>query len=181
MELHISTDVEQAAATAARRIAELLQAALDERGRASLAVSGGRSPRPMYRALAAHRLDWSAITVFQVDERAVAWDHEASNAGAIMRGLVEPTGVDAHLFRCHEAMTVDELEDEAQRMTDVLHASEGSPPVLDVVHLGLGTDGHTASWPPGHPVLDEVEAPVAVVADFDGHDRLTLTPPVGNP
>lgn len=178
MELHIATDAEQAAATGARRIADLLRAAIEERGAATLAVSGGTSPLPMFRALASQRLDWSAVTIFQVDERAVAADDPASNRAAIERLLVTPTGARAELFECRASMTADELAAEARRVEALLAGGLGVPPVFDVVHLGLGTDGHTASWPPDHPVLDELDETIAVVPDFGGHDRLTLTPPV---
>ncbi len=112
----------------------------------------------------AHDMPWEAITVWQVDERVAPDGHPQRNAGQ----LVE--------FPCRvELMPVtdDDLVAAAARY------ASGLPDRFDVVHVGLGDDGHTASWPPGDPVV-ESERSCEVIGEFNGFRRMTLTPPVVN-
>lgn len=122
-------------------------------GEMHLAVSGGSTPPAMFAALVQHRLDWSRLHIWQVDERCVPLDDERRNARQL--GPFHEVGAVVHL-----------LPDEW-------------PTRLDVVHLGLGDDGHTASWPPGDPVVQSLR-PVEEVGPFNGTKRWTLTPPVIN-
>jgi len=160
-----------AATAAADVIADLLQSAIGTRGRASLALSGGTTPAEMVRQLARHDVDWSAVDIFQVDERAVGMRDAARNWP-----LTQPLTAlvpESNLY----PMPV-EAEDGDVQYARVLADSLGMPPVLDVVHLGLGTDGHTASLVPGDPVVEVADRDVAWVGEYQGHRRMTLTSPV---
>lgn len=161
-----ATDVivdEHPAARAAALLADQVRAAIAARGRATLAVSGGSTAPPMLDALAAaHDLDWTSVDVFQVDERVAPDGDPDRNAGQLT----------AFPGRHHlMPVTAADLEAAAGDYAALL------PDRFDVVHLGVGPDGHTASWPPGDPVIDRTE-PVAVSGVYQGRVRMTLTPPV---
>jgi 6-phosphogluconolactonase len=171
MELIVCDDP---AVAAAERIALYLTEAIERRGRAVLALSGGSTPLPMFDHLATIDLPWAAVHVLAVDERNVARDHPDSNWAAIEARVVGPTGAAGHPFTVAPAAssTVHDLlaASDAARLDEL---TGGWP--IDVVHLGLGDDGHTASWPPGVAVPDDVT--VAAIPPFNGHPRITLTPP----
>lgn len=161
-----ATDVivdEHPAARAAALLADQVRAAIAARGRATLAVSGGSTAPPMLDALAAaHDLDWTSVDVFQVDERIAPDGDPDRNAGQLT----------AFPGRHHlMPVTAADLEAAAGDYAALL------PDRFDVVHLGVGPDGHTASWPPGDAVIDRTE-PVAVSGVYQGRVRMTLTPPV---
>jgi 6-phosphogluconolactonase/glucosamine-6-phosphate isomerase/deaminase len=149
-------------ARAAAEIAARLRDAVAARGDASLAVSGGSTGRGLLIALAATDVAWSAVRVWQVDERVAPDGDPDRNAGQLD---VLPG---EHLLM---PVTAPDLE---QAAADY---GAGLPDVFDVVHLGIGPDGHTASWPPGDPVIDRT-TPVALSAPYRGRVRMTLTPPV---
>lgn len=150
---------------AATWLARRLRAACRSRGTASLALSGGSTAPPMIEALLAVDLPWERITVWQVDERVRPDGHPARNA-AQLAGL--PCRV--RLM----PVTAAGLRAAAARYAGAL------PERFDVVHLGLGDDGHTASWPPGRPAVVTSPRAVELVPDFNGHDRMTLTGAVVN-
>ena len=179
MRLEIARTAEAAAGVAARLIATVLGIALGRRPRASLALSGGSSPLPMLRALARESLDWSSVHVYQVDERVVAWGDSARNLGALDEILV--WGGPLPRRNLHP-MWVDrsDLESAAADYAAEIAQVAGDPPVIDVVHLGLGGDGHTASLFPGDPVLAVKDRSVAITGEHNGHRRMTLTYPVLN-
>ncbi|MEO8223383.1 MAG: 6-phosphogluconolactonase [Gammaproteobacteria bacterium] len=179
MRLEVAKTAADAAAVAARLIATVLGIALGRRTRASLALSGGNSPLPMLRALAREPLDWSAIHVYQVDERVVARGDSARNLGSLDEILVwrgplprrnlHPMWVD----RQDRAGAADAYAAELAQVA-------GDPPVLDLVHLGLGSDGHTASLFPGDRALRVADRSVAVTGEHNAYRRMTLTLPVLN-
>jgi 6-phosphogluconolactonase len=178
MEWITGEDVATAERAAAELIARQLAQAAADRGRATLALSGGRTPWPMFARLAAQELDWSRVHLFQVDERIAAPDDEARNwtrfLSSPLAGRIAP--------RQRHAMPV-ELDDPDRAAAEyALTLSEwaGDPPVLDVVHLGLGEDGHTASLFSGDPLLHEKERAAGVSATHDGYRRLSLTLPTLN-
>ena len=148
----------------ARSLAVRLRGAIRRRGSASLAVSGGSTALSMLAALVHEDVDWERLTVWQVDERVAPDGHEDRNAGQLW---FMPTEL--------RLMPVagDDLAMAAMRYAESL------PDRFDVVHLGLGNDGHTASWPPvphaDAPVVSGTSA-VAMVGDFNGRGRMTLTP-----
>ena len=171
MRLVVEPTPEAAAEAAATEIAGQLRAAIGDSGRASLAVSGGTTPVEMVRRLSQQEVDWVQVDLFQVDERAVPLGDPARNWA-----LVAPLTELIPQSRCH-AMPV-ERDDGDELYTRALEHATGSPPVLDVVHLGLGADGHTASLVPGDPAVGVTERDVVWVGEYRGHRRMSLTVPV---
>ena len=161
VELRVGDDP---ASAAGHWLARRVRDAVRRRGQASVAVSGGSSAPPLFAALLREDLPWQQLTVWQVDERVAPDGCAARNALQLvdLPARVRPMPVNA-----------TDLVAAARRYAATL------PERFDVVHLGLGDDGHTASWPPGDPVVDAVE-PCAVVGEFNGFRRMTLTPPVVN-
>ena len=179
MRVEVLADAESVARYAAEVIAAEARAAVKARGRFAVAVSGGRTARPMLRALSALDLPWAHVHVLQVDERIAPADHEDRNLTHLRANLLGGAHpCPAHIY----AMPVESanLDEAAARYAQTLAEVAGSPPVLDLVHLGLGTDGHTASLIPGDPVLDIVDADVAVTGVYEGRRRMTLTYPALN-
>ena len=176
-------EVLEDAAAVARRAAEVIAAAArnasESRGRFTLAVSGGSTPRAMLRALADESIRWESVWVVQVDERGVPEGHEERNLTHLRTSLLAhaPIGPD-HV----RAMPVEapDLEAAARQYARTIENIAGSPPVLDLVHLGLGPDGHTASLVPGDPVLEITDADVAMTDVYQGRRRMTLTYPILN-
>jgi len=177
MNIRVLADADAVAAAGADCIADAAWAAVDQRGLFTLAVSGGRTPWAMLRALAGRDLPWQRIKVLQVDERAVPAGSQDRNLEHLRESLLTTAPLPLeNLF----PMPVDDsdLETAAARYQRTLAALAGSPPVLDLVHLGLGPDGHTASLVPGDPVLELTDASVGITNVYQGHRRMTLTYPV---
>lgn len=156
--------------TAAHWIADRIERALADRATCSIALSGGNTPRPVYRRLAGIGLPWERVHVFFADERRVPPDDERSNFRLVRETLLAhlPVQPDVHRMKGEEADG------------DVAAAAYATelPDALDVVVLGMGDDGHTASLFPGSPALHERDRRVlAVPGPPDSPDRLTLTPP----
>ncbi len=167
MKEEIVADVEAAALRGAELIALAAVAAIEARGVFSLAVSGGHAPWRMFELLGTHELDWDAIEVFQVDERIAPEGDDDRNLTHLLASL--PAAGAARV----RPMTVDDpdLEAAAARYAEQL------PTELDLVHLGLGPDGHTASLIPGDPVLDVDDRLVGLTGEYQGRRRMTLTYP----
>ena len=179
MQLEVASTAAVAAEVAARLIATVLGISIGRRTRASIALSGGNSPLPMLKALALEPLDWSAIHVYQVDERVVARGDSARNLGSLDEILVWRGPLPR---RNLHPMWVDraDLNSAAESYASELAQVAGDPPILDVVHLGLGADGHTASLFPGDPALEIDDRSVGLTKEHNGHRRMTLTLPVLN-
>lgn len=166
---------------AAVRLANALGEAVEQRGIATLAVSGGSTPAEMFDELTQLRVPWEHVHLFQVDERVAPDGHEDRNLVQLRAHLVDR--VAGPLGGVHP-MPVSDVHDDAGaaraagRYAGWLREVAGDPPVLDVVHLGLGADGHTASLVPDDPVLDVRDRSVAVSRTYQGRQRLTLTFPV---
>jgi 6-phosphogluconolactonase len=179
MELEIFDDAESVARAAAAAIAEDARAAISSRGRFTLAVSGGRTPWIMLRALADEDVPWASVHLFQVDERIAPAGDPDRNLTHLRESFLQhvPLGP----AQIH-AMPVEEsdLQAAANKYARELAATAGSPAVLDLVHLGLGPDGHTASLVPGDPALGVTEQDVTVTGIYQGRRRMTLTYPVLN-
>lgn len=168
-------DLAEATATG---LCTLLLQCVDERGTAVLALSGGSTPVPMFGRLFTRELPWEQITIVQVDERVAPAGHTDRNLTDLARSLEGTPGARAHL----EPMPVeaDDLDAAAAGYADVLRAVAGDPPVIDVIQLGIGSDGHTASLVPGDDVLEVTDRDVAVSGRYQGRRRMTLTYPAIN-
>jgi 6-phosphogluconolactonase len=179
MRVEVRPSADDAARYAAQFIASELRAALASRKRASLALSGGSSPRQMFHELAACQLDWNNIAVFQVDERVAPADDPARNLAAIADELVRHGGLPRqNLF----PMPVEnqDLQRACAHYELSLQRAAGQPPTLDVVHLGLGADGHTASLFAKDGALEERARDIALTGVQAGFRRMTLTLPAIN-
>ncbi len=176
--LEVASDPVQLARVCAERIAALIDLALDERDRAHIALSGGTTPAAAYRVLNQEHLPWNRVDVVLGDERWVPPTDPASNARMLRDTLLAEGGPGA-AARFHPVPT--ELESPAASV-DAFEAyvrdlCPGDPPRFDVMLLGLGDDGHTASLFPGTPATEERTRLVTIGAG-KGLERISLTAPV---
>ena len=172
-------DAEAVARRAAAVIAGEARAAVAARGRFLLAVSGGKTPWIMLRALAAEEVPWKQVHVVQVDERVAPAGHADRNLAHLRATLLEHAPLREEQIHAMPVESAD-LEAAAAHYARVLREIAGTPPVLDLAHLGLGTDGHTASLVPGDPALAVADRDVAITELYQGRRRMTLTYPLLN-
>jgi 6-phosphogluconolactonase len=165
-ELEVSPDAQAVAAAAADYVAELAWHAVEERGLFTFAVSGGHTPWAMFAALAQRDMPWAEAQIFQVDER-VAPDGDPDRNLTHLRASLGSAPAQVHPM----PVTDPDLQAAAASYATVL------PQRFDLVHLGLGPDGHAASLVPGDPVLAVTDALVGVTQPYQGHQRMTLTYP----
>ena len=175
--LRIAATGEELARQTAEQLASILDLALAERDRAQIALAGGSTPRAAYQRLAAEHLPWDRVDVLLGDERWVSPDDPASNARLLRESLLaDGPGREARFHAVPTHLATPEASAEAY--ADLLvQLCGGAPPVLDVVLLGLGEDGHTASLFPG------TSAPLVrdrwvTTGEGKGLPRITLTAPV---
>jgi 6-phosphogluconolactonase len=176
MKLEVLADADAVAQAAANIIAADARAAVALRGRFVIAVSGGQTPWVMLRALAGKDLPWPDVHVLQVDERVAPAGDADRNLTRLRESLLEHAPLPPAQIHAMPVEAIDLLA-AAGRYAATLRELAGTPPVLDLVHLGLGPDGHTASLVPGDPVLDVIDADVALTGVYQGRCRMTLTYP----
>jgi 6-phosphogluconolactonase len=165
-ETQIAPDANALAAMAASYVVSLAKAAVVARGRFTFAVSGGHTPWAMFEALRAEYMPWAQVELFQVDER-VAPDGDPDRNLTHLRQSIGDVPAQVHPMPVNEP----NLEAAAASYATVL------PERFDLMHLGLGPDGHTASLVPGDPVLGVTDKLVGVTQPYQGHQRMTLTYP----
>jgi len=179
MKIEIFADADSVAQEAAKFIAAEARAAIAERGRFIMAVSGGHTPWVMLRALAREEIPWDSVHLAQVDERVAPRGHPDRNLTHLHESLLEHATLPEEQIYAMPVESTD-LEAAAKQYAATLAKIAGSPPVLDLVHLGLGPDGHTASLVPGDAAVGVNDADVAVTGIYQGRRRMTLTYPILN-
>ncbi len=174
MTVEVLPDAEAVARRAAEAIAEQARSAVAARGCFTLAVSGGATPRRLFGALSGKAVPWPHVHLFQVDERIVPADDPDRNSRELVANLVSRVPLIADHVHAMPVEDAD-LEAAARRYAATLGTLAGVPPVLDLIHLGLGTDGHTASLVPGDAVLSISGTDVALTGFYKGTRRMTMT------
>jgi 6-phosphogluconolactonase len=179
VKIDVLTDADAVAQQAAKLIAAAVRDAAAARNRFILAVSGGRTPWQMLRALATEDVPWPAIQIVQVDERIAPDGDPDRNLTHLHESLLEHAPIQPNQIHAMPVNATD-LETAAADYSRELQAIAGSPSVIDLIHLGLGPDGHTASLIPNDPVLNVTDRDVALTGVYQNRRRMTLTYPIIN-
>ncbi len=163
-------------------VVEKLQAAVAERGIFTIALSGGSTPRPLYEALAQQDLPWDKVHIFWGDERYVPLSHPDSNEGMARAAWLDRVPIPAaniHPMPTNEPDPAIAAQKHEQELQQFFHIPSGVFPAMDMVLLGMGDDGHTASLFP-HTQALEVADRLITVGNKDGQPRITFTAPLIN-
>jgi 6-phosphogluconolactonase len=168
IEVEVLDDPGAVAAGAAEEVAEHARGAVADSGRFTFAVSGGTTPWAMFTELRSLDIPWERVAIYQVDERVAPAGDPDRNLTHLTASLPPGGLAEIHAMPVEDA----DLDDAATRYAASL------PDRFDLVHLGLGPDGHTASLVPGDPVLSVTDRRVALTEPYRGHRRMTLTYPV---
>lgn len=178
MEVIVLPDAEHLAHHAADLITDYARASLRAGRKFVMAVSGGKTPEIMFTSLATRDIDWPSVVIAQVDERVAPLGSEERNLTQLEHRLLSPARIPRE-----NVLTMpvdDDLETACRRYETELTTVAGDPPVLDLVQLGLGADGHTASLVPSDPVLGVDDRDVWMAGPYSGRQRMTLTYPAIN-
>jgi 6-phosphogluconolactonase len=179
VKIEILADADVVARKGAAIIAEEARLAVSTRGRFTLAVSGGHTPWLMLRALVDEDVPWKNVHVIQVDERVAPAGNPDRNLTYVRECLLEHVPIPPqHVYPM--PVEAPNLQSAVVHYALKLQELAGSLPILDLVHLGLGPDGHTASLVPGDPVLEIADTDVALTGVYQGRRRMTLTYPIIN-
>ena len=179
MKIEVYADAESVARKAAELVAAEARAAIANRGSFVMAVSGGHTLWLMLRELAQEEVPWNAVHVVQVDERVAPFGHADRNLTHLRESLLEHASLRAEQIHAMPVESPD-LDAAAAQYAESLRRISGSPPVLDLIHLGLGPDGHTASLVPGDSALEIDDADVGLTGLYQQRRRMTLTYPILN-
>jgi len=179
MRVEVFTDADAVALEAAKLVAKTARDAVSTRGKFVMAVSGGKTPWIMLRHLAKEDVPWKGVHLVQVDERVAPDGDPDRNLTHLRESLLELAPLRPGQIH---AMPVDasNLQAACLQYARTLDEIAGSPPVLDLVHLGLGPDGHTASLVPGDSALAVDDADVVLTGIYQERRRMTLTFPIIN-
>lgn len=179
MKLAVLSDADAVAQRGAEVFAEQARLAVAARGRFIVAVSGGTTPWRMLRALAGQDVPWAGMHVIQVDERVAPAGHADRNLTHLRESLLAHTPLRPEQLYAMPVESAD-LESAAKLYARTLQEIAGTPAVLDLAHLGLGPDSHTASLVPNDGALDVDDADVALTGLYQQRRRMTLTYPMLN-
>jgi len=179
MKIELFPSANQVAEGAASYLEQLIRETLTQKKTFSMAISGGRTPWEMLKILSKAPLPWTRINLFQVDERIAPDGHADRNLTQLFQAIEgSPMVTRLHIFPM--PVTAEDLETGSKDYAELIHEiTEGDG--LDLIHLGMGSDGHTASLVPGDGVLNQRDRNVACTQGlYQGRIRMTLTYPILN-
>jgi 6-phosphogluconolactonase len=159
-----------------------MQAAIQERGRCTIALAGGGTPKPLYEAIATQNLPWDKIHVFWGDERYVPPDHPDSNQGMARSAWLDKVDLPSaniHPMPTDSANPATDAQKHEEELREFFPVGVGEFPSFDVILLGIGDDAHTASLFPHTDAL-QIQDKLVTVGNKDGQPRITFTAPLIN-